>query len=258
MVLKFKIILKVLIIFIVTGFVVMAVGFSYPVTNTELDNRFIVSNPLNLSQIAAFSKYRSCAGHDYRGPVAGTGKKEDTPRSMKYYIKVKPDLSGKNGIVEVRAPFDGKIYGIYDDFGGPGDQQIWLTPESISPRQWHFVLFHIALAKNLKEGSLIKAGQLIGTANLTRGPENKTDNFDMAVKFTRPLRRPAIDAPFSHMAKDILDEYAQYGITEFNTVISKERRDLELCPTIPKPVWGDGDDVYFSPQWSPDDIIWLK
>lgn len=167
-------------------------------------------------------------------------------------------MAGKNGVVKAFAPFDGKIFGVYDDFGGPRDQQIWLTPHSISPRQWHFVFFHIALEGGLKEGSEVKAGQLIGTANLMRGPEAKTDNFDIAAKFTRPLHQPAIDAPFAHMTRGILDEYAKYGITKDNVLVSEERRDANPCPTIPRPSWGEGDDVYFSPQWSADDMIWLK
>lgn len=249
---------KILGILFIGGLAVVMARFASPVTEEELNRRFIVSNPLDLSQIVALSKYRSCAGHDYRNPAVATGEKEATPRSMKHYVKVRSDLAGKNNVVKALAPFDGEIYGVYDDFGGPGDQQIWLTPDLISPRQWQFVFFHIALADGLKEGSKIKAGQLIGTANLNRGPDMATDNFDIALKFTKPFRVPAVDAPFSHMAKEVLAEYAQYGITENNVVISKEKRDAELCPTISKPSWGDSDDVYFSPQWSPDDIIWLK
>jgi len=255
---KIKIVLLVLVAVVVGSFGVMAVVFSRSLTPEETNHKFITSNPLDLSQISGFSKYRSCAGHDYRGPVATTGKIEDTPRSMKHYVKVRSDLQGKNGIVKAMAPFDGKIFKVDNDFGGPGDQQIWLTPNSISPRQWHFVFFHIALEKGLKQGSPIKAGQLIGTANLKRGPEGATDNFDIAVKFTRPLRRPAIDAPFAHMTQSVLDGYARHGITSDNVLISEEKRNTISCPIIPKPSWGDGDDAYFSPQWSMDDMIWLK
>lgn len=192
-----------------------------------------------------------------------TGKMEDTPRSMKHYVTVRSDLRGKSGIVKALAPFDGKIFEVIDDFGGPGDQQIWLTPRSISsssrsPRQWYFVFFHIALEDGLKEGSEVKAGQLIGTANLKRGPEGGTENFDIAVKFTRPFQRPALDAPFAHMAQNVLNEYARYGVTEANVLISKEKRDANLCPTRPRLLGGEGDEVYFSPPWSADDMIWLK
>ena len=236
----------------------MSLGFSYSVTSEELNNRFVVSNPLDLSQIVAFSTYRSCAGHDFRGPVASTGKFEDTPRSMKHYVKVLPELHGQNGVVKALAPFDGKIYDVDDDAGGPGDQAIWLAPNTKSPRQWQFIFFHIDLDDSLKKGSEIKAGQLIGTANMTRGQSEGTDNFDIAVKFMRPMHRPAVDEPFAHMASNVLAEYAKYGITQTNVVIPKEKRDARPCPTISKPEWASGDDAYFPAQWSADDIIWLK
>lgn len=243
---------------IVIGFGIFVVKSSAALTQEELNNKFITHNPLDLSQIRGFSKYRSCAGHDFRDPAAVSGKKEATPRSMKHYIKVRSDLSGKNGIVKALAPFDGKIYEIDDDNGGPGDQAIWLTPDSISPRQWQFIFYHIALIDGLEEGSKVKAGQIIGTANLKRAPGQETDNFDMAVKFMRPLRRPAVDAPFSHMAANVLDEFGKYGITENDVNVSEKERDANPCTTIPKPSWGEGDDVYFSSKWSADDVIWFK
>ena len=252
---KFKITLIILGVLILGGLGTAMAKFSSPLSPEKLNRRFITSNPLDLSQIAGFSKYRSCAGHDFRNPTAAAGKKEDTPRSMKHYVKARDDLRGKNGVVKALAPFDGKISKVDDDMGGPDDRQIWLTPESISPVQWHFIFFHIDLEDSLKKGSSVKAGQLIGTANLARGPNGATDNFDIAVKVTRPMRTPAVDAPFAHMAQDVLDEYAKYGINEDDVLISKEKRDSAPCPTV---AGGDGPDVYFPSEWSADDIVWLR
>ena len=252
---KFKIALIILGVLILGGLGTAMAKFSSPLSPEKLNRRFITSNPLDLSQISGFSKYRSCAGHDFRNPTAAAGKKEDTPRSMKHYVKARDDLRGKNGVVKALAPFDGKISKVDDDMGGPEDRQIWLTPESISPVQWHFIFFHIDLDDSLKKGSSVKAGQLIGTANLARGPNGATDNFDIAVKVTRPMRTPAVDAPFAHMAQDVLDEYAKYGINEDDVLISKEKRDSAPCPTV---AGGDGPDVYFPSEWSADDIVWLR
>src|SRR3989338_11524271 len=235
----------------------MAVVFSRSLTPEETNHKFITSNPLDLSQISGFSKYRSCAGHDYRGPVATTGKMEDTPRSMKHYVKVRSDLQGKNGIVKAMAPFDGKIFKVDNDFGGPGDQQIWLTPNSISPRQWHFVFFHINLKEGLKKGSAVKAGDLIGTANLRRGPDNITSNFDIAVKFTRPMHRPAIDAPFNHASQNVLDEYKKYGVSANDFIITEKERDAVACKVDPTINYG-GPDAYFARETSPGDYLWLR
>lgn len=240
-------------------FLIMGLVYSGPPTSEELNQKFIVVNPLDLSQISAFSKYRSCAGHDYRGPTVQAVVKESTPRSMKHYIKVKEELMGKNGVVKAIAPFDGKISNIEkrDPERKPYDQQVWLTPEtgSKSPREWHFVFFHIDLDDNLKQGSPVKAGQVIGTAYLSRGPESSTDNFDMAVKLTRPMAAPALDTLLSHATDTVLAEYASYGITPSDMVIPKDFRDANLCPTT-----GDsqGGDIFFPPDTNPNDYVYLK
>src|SRR3989344_4201393 len=252
---KIKITLIILGILIVGGLGIAMAIFSSPLSPEKLNRRFITSNPLDLSQIAGFSKYRSCAGHDFRNPTAATGKKEDTPRSMKHYVKVRGDLRGKNGVVKALAPFDGKISKVDDDMGGTDDRQIWLTPDSISPVQWHFIFFHIDLENSLKKGSSVKAGQIIGTANLARGPDGATDNFDIAVKITRPMRTPAVNAPFAHMTQDVLGEYAKYGIAENDLLVSKEKRDATPFPTV---AGGEGHDIFFPSEWSANDIVWLK
>ena len=92
---------------------------------------------------------------------------------------------------------------------------------------------------------MVAAGQKIGTANLARGPESATDNFDIAMKFTRPLHQPAVDQVFTHMASPVLAEYEQYGITEKNMLISEEYRDANDCPLLPKGSGEDADTVYF-------------
>lgn len=241
---------------VILFYAVMGVIFSGPPSKEELSEKFIVVNPLDLTQIRGFSKYRSCMGHDYRDPTVTEGK-ESTPRSMKHYIKIKEEYAGKNGIIKAIAPFDGKISNIEknDPERKPFDQQIWLAKDSPSPRLWHFIFFHIDLRDDLKEGSSVKAGETIGTAYMTRGPENTTDNFDMAVKFTRPMAEPAIDEPFVHMADQVLAEYAKYGITSSNVAISKEYRDQHPCPTIDKSLAGD---VYFPPNTDPNDVVYLE
>lgn len=245
---------------IIAFFTVMGIRYSGLPSQEELNQKFIVVNPLDLSQIRALSKYRSCAGHDYRGPLAATGEKETTPRSMKHYIKVKEEFAGKNDVVKAIAPFDGKISSIEknDPERTPENQQVWLTPDTndpTNPRQWHFVFFHIDLKDGLDEGSKIKAGEVIGTAYMTRGPENKTDNFDMAVKFTRPMAAPSIDLPLAHATDEVLAEYEKYGVTLSNLVIAKEFRDQNQCPTTGESLSGD---VYFLPTSDPKDYVYLK
>ncbi len=241
---------------IVLAFGGMAVWFSQGASDEEATRRFITANPLDLSQIDGFSKYRSCMGHDFRAPNP-YGEKEATPRSLKHYVMVKPQFRGTIDKVPAFAPFDGIISVVDDDLGGQGDQQIWLTPHGISPRQWHFVFFHINLKQGLEKGAPVKAGELIGTANLRRGPENATSNFDIAVKFTRPMHRPAIDAPFNHAAQNVLDEYRKYGVSASDFIIPEKERDAVACRIDPSVNYG-GPDAYFSQETSPGDYLWLR
>lgn len=240
----------------VGGFAVMTVWFSKAPTAEEISKKFIVANPLDLAQIESLSKYRSCMGHDFRAPDL-SGETEATPRSMKHYVRVKPEFRGTIDKVSAFAPFDGEISVLDDDLGGVGDQQVWLTPDIKSPRQWHFVFFHLSLKPGLKKGSVVKAGGLIGTANLKHGPEQATDNFDIAVKFTRPMHRPAIDAPFNHATQSVLSEYKTYGVNADDLIISEVERDAAACPIDPNVDFG-GRDAYFSRETSPNDYVWLK
>lgn len=242
----------------------MAVGFSYPVTEAEISQQFIVAHPFDPAQVAALSKFRSCAGHDYRGPMVTTGRIESSPRSLKHYVNVKPEYRGTTDAVSVFAPFDGKISVVDDDLGGPGDQQVWLSPAAVNPaipRQWQFIFFHISLDPSLRKGSKVTAGQRIGVANLARGPERATDNFDIAMKFTRPLRRPALDAVFHHTAPELLAEYARLGVTPEDLIIPEEYRDARDCPQLPHLPAGpeyDTGTVYFPPEASSGEYVWLK
>lgn len=242
----------------------MAVGFSGPVTEREMADRFITANPLDLSQVEAFSQYRSCAGHDHRHPTVQTGVVEKTPRSMKHYISVKPELRGTVDKVAVFAPFNGTVFNIDNDRGGSGDQQIWLTPDSdnpASPRQWQFIFFHVNLDPSLREGSRVTAGQRIGSANLARGPERATGNFDMAMGFTRPLHQPAGDEVFTHMTPSVLAEYEAYGITPEKLVIAETYRDAHDCPVVAQAPAGpeyDPGTIYFPPQAGSDEYVFLK
>ena len=234
---------------VIAFFVIMGIRYSGPLTEKELSEKFIVVNPLDLSQIRGLSKYRSCAGHDYRGPTVQTSRKESTSRSMKHYIKVKEELRGKNGVIKAIAPFDGKISNIEkrDPESKPYDQQIWLTPDTNSkiPRQWNFIFFHIDLNDGLKEGAKVKAGEIIGTAYMTRGRENSTDNFDMAVKFTKPMSPPAIDFPLAHASDEVLAEYENYGVTLSGLEVLEEYRDQNPCP-VSFPATSDFNDyAYF-------------
>lgn len=182
---------------------------------------------------------------------------------MKYYVTAKSEFRGTVDAVSVFAPFDGEVFLIDNDRGGPGDQQIWLQPDAgnpASPRQWQFVFFHINLDPSLQKGSRVTAGQNIGTANLARGPDRATGNFDFAMKFTRPLHQPAVDQVFTHMALNVLADYAEYGITPEKLTISEEYRDVHDCPLSPAAPAGpeyDPDTIYFPAEAGAGETVFL-
>ncbi|MEK7132259.1 MAG: hypothetical protein AAB833_01955 [Patescibacteria group bacterium] len=217
----------------------------------EESEKFITTNPFDLAQIKGFSKYRSCEGHDYRYPSI-TGEMEATPRSMKHYVVVKEMFRGTVDQIDVFAPFNGKISNVEDEF--IGGSQVWLAPNQGGTYDWQFVFFHLKLDEDKQKGVSVSAGEHIGTANLRREHIGTTDNFDFALRLMRPLRQPAVDAPFNYATQELLAEYSTYGITIDNLIISKEERDARPCQISPNT---EGTDIRFPTGIMADDYVWL-
>ncbi|MDO8511364.1 MAG: hypothetical protein Q7S55_04310 [Nanoarchaeota archaeon] len=182
----------------------------------EDDLRFIIANPLDLSQIQRMSLFRSCIGHDYSG-LNIDGEKE-TLRSMKHYLEPLPSLIGTDQI-KIFAPFDGKVVEILD---GPPGKAIYISAK-VAP-SWKFIFFHVVPAIGIEEGILVQAGEQLGTVS---GDINS--NFDFALK-QFSWNGQVFDSPFMHMSNSILEEYAANGVTPENIIFSKEARDAEPCP----------------------------
>ncbi len=194
----------------------------------KVSGKFIVANPIDLSQITSISKFRSCAGHDYSSMnVKGELEKE---RSMKHYLAPLRSLVGSTGTIKVFAPFDGTITSIEEEQVAIG-KQVWISGPSTD--EWIFVFFHISLLPGLKKGSAVKAGQLLGYADL---PQNAHD-FDIALKKFQLFSGQVLDSPFNYMAPSVLQHYDAKGVTVDNVITSKETRDASPCTTF-----GGGED----------------
>lgn len=214
----------------------------------------ITAMPLDLSQVASISAFRSCAGHDYSGNnVSGQA---ETMRSMKHYIMPLDSLVGSVNIIKVYAPFDGQVASIIAE-QTPVGKQVWLTPAS-GPA-WIFKFFHTTPV--VAQGQSFKAGDLIGYENLSR---TTVSSFDIALaRFADASGNVAslaqlnkmmaaygsgsstgygndggkpqdsmtqqYDSIFNHMNPDILAQFAKKGITPANIVISKAQRDANPC-----------------------------
>ncbi len=212
-----------------------------------ISDKFIIANPFDFSQASVISKFRSCVGHDYSG-IISEGKQE-TKRSMKHYIDAISSLKGSSGRIKVFAPFNGSIIHIDQDFvsfeGKQRGVQVWISnPYSDG---WLFVFFHIDSLPSVKKGSDVKAGELIGYANVNGG-----ENFDITLKkFVFPNFDPSmfdqkeksnyvgvegsanvLTSPFLHMTPEVLKQYKSKGLKVDDFIISKPSRDLNPCTCI--------------------------
>lgn len=192
--------------------------------------RFITANPVNLSQLTAFSLFRSGEGHDFADDYEAPG------RSMKNYFNVLPALMNTFNTVAVYAPVSGTIAGIDPEQsqispGVPRGYQMHINPTGYAA--FDVRLFHINVDPGLTVGSTVAAGQLIGYAEL----RPNAPNFDWAVQVAwgaAPLpsalaaRPPEFQvAPFDTLGAKLLNPFdlmdastfaawAPYGLTDIN------------------------------------------
>ncbi|KKS41032.1 MAG: hypothetical protein UV04_C0016G0026 [Candidatus Gottesmanbacteria bacterium GW2011_GWA2_42_16] len=195
----------------------------------------IVANFTNLERIEKISKYRSCVGH-----VTVPQDQRETKRNMKHYFWVKPEYN-KTSTVEIYAPYAGYVTVLRTEPGLNLEGEIWITPDrkifSVLPPFgiWNFSVQHIDVRKDLKMGSQVKAGELIGYAALS---EKRGNSFDIVYgkmsltpkkidNWTDPFTD--LDSVFDHMSDEVLAKYQETGLDKENIVISKEDRDQNPC-----------------------------
>lgn len=239
----------------VTGILLFFTFIRHSGTNKSSDakpyvDKFITALPVDLTQVASISKFRSCSGHDYTS--ANVEGQQEINRSMKHYINPLDSLVGTTNSIKIFAPFDGTVAAINADAASniQVGLQVWLTPAD-SPA-WSLIFYHITPL--VKAGDLIKAGQLIGYANLSKtsvidfdialeawvqnsvnplGPGNLGD-IHLALQrepnYLQLLHTGQLDSIFNHMTQEVLAEFASRGISQENIIVSKANRDASPCP----------------------------
>ncbi|MFA6027861.1 MAG: hypothetical protein WC752_02965 [Patescibacteria group bacterium] len=231
--------------------------FAWPDPNAKT----IIAVPVDLNQIKAISKFRSCAGHDRAG--YNFNQELETDRSMKHYLEPVESVKGTRDQIRLYAPFDGTIVGthleeynsdgttktfqeIYFHDGGSIEQgQIQEFTEAsgrkyqgnsyqlMSPldRNAVFSLNHVNPIKDWKVGDEVKAGELIGYASL--GDKDNDFDLDYTARYYKFEQKDqgieVLDSIFDHMTDSVLAEFAQYGLTPENTKFTKAQRDAEPC-----------------------------
>lgn len=193
----------------------------------SLDAKYITAVPLDLTQIKAISKYRSCAGHDRSG--YSFERTEESDRSMKHYIYPLLSLQGTLDRVKVFAPFDGTVLKIdleKDKVGGrPHNGNGIQFGTDVDPNAV-FGFGHVYFSRELKVGDKVNAGELVGYAALG----NKEFDFDIDLNAKSYYQdKEILGSAFDHMTESVLLEFAKYGITPENMKFSKEERDADPC-----------------------------
>ncbi|OIP95425.1 hypothetical protein AUK40_06020 [Candidatus Wirthbacteria bacterium CG2_30_54_11] len=129
--------------------------------------KYITAVPVDLSQILAISKYRSCSGHDRPG-YSFEGVLEQS-RSMKHYLYPVPAFQGTTDQVKLFAPFDGQVASLsleQDKVGGRPLNGNGITFSTPVDQLVGFQFGHVYFAREFRVGDRVTAGELIGYAAL--------------------------------------------------------------------------------------------
>lgn len=242
------------------GIIILILG-QYIISNllfrkeVPVPSDLITAAPINLENVSGLSKFRSCQGHDLSG-YNEKGIKESN-RSMKHYIFPKREFNNTIDKFEVYAPFDGKIFTIFNE--GRGDQIIIKSDKS----DWGFVFFHIRPIKELKRGDSVKSGELLGYASLENGSnfdigmqyQNDNSLFTLIVRdllgFGEPPFLSQLTSPFELMYPDVLNKFESAGFKKDDLILSKEFRDQNPCDFSNERKYFDTDVIFVNKEQNP-------
>lgn len=220
------------------GTLILILGFAVVFSiksNENVPPPVLVANFVNLDKIEKISKYRSCTGHLV---IPQDGK--ELRSNMKHYFWVKKEFN-KSGTVEIYAPYNGYVSALYNDQKENLEGEIWISPKKVFAMMppfgmWNFSVQHIDVREDLKLGSEVKAGELIGYAALS---DERGDSFDIVYgKLGMPPKNidnwsspySDLDSVFNHMEENVFAQYKQKGIpSKEDLFISKEQRAQSPC-----------------------------
>lgn len=250
MVVKILTVIGILVLILISG------AFFSIKSNKNVPPPQITANFVDLNKIEKISRYRSCTGHLV---IPQNGESRS---NMKHYFWVKNEFNKPN-TVEIYAPYNGYVSALHKDQKENLEGEIWISPKKTFAMMppfdmWNFSVQHIEIREDLKLGSAIKAGELIGYAALS---DEKGDSFDIVYgKLGMPPKKIdnwsspyfALDSAFNHMEESVFDLYKQKAIpSKEDLFVSKEKRDQSPCRYR-------GSGPYFIPQEGQDDWLELK
>jgi hypothetical protein len=188
----------------------------------------ITANPFDLSQVAYFSKFRSCWGHEL--PGKNFQGQDEAGSSMRHYVGFLSSLNNTNDKIKLFAPFDGFFFDIVPPRTTfKGNEDASFTVVSPLDPNVGFKISGANMLPGFKKGDKVKAGQLLGYAVVHdsdidadyQGVDNQPGNERAMVWI--------FDSMFNHMTPEVLAEYKKYGLTKEKVIIDKEWRDNNSC-----------------------------
>jgi hypothetical protein len=169
--------------------------------------RLVETNYLELAKVAAISKFRSAAGHDYSDDF-------ETCRSMKHYFQ--PEATVDWASVRIISPVAGAVFRTEDEWAG--------TRVEIQAAQcpaFCFTLFHVRLVHPLRPGDKVAAGQWLG---FHCGHETCSD---IAVSINTPKGRKLVSY-FDVMSDRVFQAYRVRGVpSRDELIVSRPARDAD-------------------------------
>lgn len=163
---------------------------------TDNNSGIVAADYIELNNISRISKFRSGVGHDYSDSV-------ESCRSMKHYFVP------KTYPVKIFSPVTGVISYLTQEWAG--------TQVGIQSGSRTFVIFHVNISGSLATGSVVSAGQQIGTHV---GSQTWSD---IAV-----WENDRLLSYFEVMTDSVFQNYINRGVTARNQlIISKEDRDAD-------------------------------
>ena len=193
------------------------------------------SNFTELDKFSKMSKIRSGVGHDFSYNTPEYDKTRSNCKSMKHYF-MPAGVPKQQALyastphtfpwmsIKFFSPVDGRIVGVYYKENKYGTEANFTVASSEHPG-YFFMFFHIALDPSLKEGSVVKAGQQIGTL----GDEEAWGEIATSIKIGPGDHRLV---SFLEVATDeVVKQYKARGFeTPSDVIVTKEQRDANPLP----------------------------
>jgi len=183
------------------------------------NEKFVTANFVNFEQIDSITKYRSCYGHN-AGRIIDSG---EPVSSLKHYVNVNYEDLEEGERVKVYAPFDGRIIGSYSR-ELDNDKHIFLKPKG---SLWAMGFDHVEPFEQVKLGYKFSAGELLGYATINKDHPD-IGGFDVETGYVFQLDYGS-DSVFNHMTDKTLVQFAEYGVTPENIIVSRDEREANPC-----------------------------